>query len=509
MDSSEPILELRGVSRRFPGVTAVDQVDFALRPGEVHALLGENGAGKSTLIKIIGGAHSRDGGEMLLDGRPVAYSSPAAALADGIAVIYQELVLCPHLTVTENVLMGHLPLSGGVAINWTEARSRVEAIFQQLGVSIPLNRRVERLSTAQQQLVEIAKALSRDSRILVLDEPSAALGRQDLDHLFTVIRRLRERGVAIVYISHRLEEVFEIADRISVLRDGRLVGTWPLAEVDMRRLVRAMTGRELGTMTVEEPDANAPLRLEVRHLGRRGTFQDVSLQLRAGDVVGIAGLVGSGRTEVLRAIFGADQPDTGEILIDGARVRFSSPAQAVRHGMGLLPEDRKTQGLLLNRALRENVSLSSLTRFSRFGVLSLRREERVIRGLMANLQIAARGPGQLAATLSGGNQQKAVLARWIARQCRILLFDEPTRGVDIGAKEEIYRLIQDLAREGAAVLVVSSELKELFTMCPRILVMREGRLAGEFSGSSLREEEVVEAMLLGGAKDGDAAVAAR
>jgi rhamnose transport system ATP-binding protein len=508
MDQVEPILELRGVSRRFPGVTAVDQVDFALRPGEVHALLGENGAGKSTLIKIMGGALTRDGGEMLLNGRPVAYRSPAAALADGIAVIYQELVLCPHLTVTENVLMGHLPLSAGVAIDWPEARGRVAAIFQQLGVSLPLNRRVERLSTAQQQLVEIAKALSRDSRILVLDEPSAALGRQDLDHLFTVIRRLRERGVAIVYISHRLEEVFEIADRITVLRDGRLVGCWPLADVDMRRLVRAMTGRELGTMTVDEPDANAPLQLEVRHLGRRGTFQDVSLRLRAGDVVGIAGLVGSGRTEVLRAIFGADQPDTGEILIDGTRVHFSSPAQAVRRGMGLLPEDRKSQGLLLNRTLRENVALSSLARFSRFGVLSRRREDRVIRGLMASLKIAARGPGQPVATLSGGNQQKVVLARWLARQCRILLFDEPTRGVDIGAKEEIYRLIQELAREGAAVLVVSSELKELFAICQRILVMREGRLAGEFSGVTLREEEVVEAMLLGGPKDGDAAVVA-
>ena len=239
-------------------------------PGEVHALLGENGAGKSTLIKIMGGALTRDSGEMLLDGRPVAYRSPAAALADGIAVIYQELVLCPHLTVAENVLMGHLPLSGGVAIDWPEARSRVAAIFHELGVSLPLNRRVERLSTAQQQLVEIAKALSRDSRILVLDEPSAALGRQDLDHLFTVIRRLRERGVAIVYISHRLEEVFEIADRITVLRDGRLVGSWPIAEVDMRRLVRAMTGRELGTMTVDEPDANAPVRLEVRQPGPPG-----------------------------------------------------------------------------------------------------------------------------------------------------------------------------------------------------------------------------------------------
>jgi ABC-type sugar transport system ATPase subunit len=508
MDAVAPILELRGVSRRFPGVTAVDQVDFAVRPGEVHALLGENGAGKSTLIKIIGGALTRDSGEMLLDGRPVAYRSPANALADGIAVIYQELVLCPHLTVAENVLMGHLPLSGGVAINWPETRSKVSSILHQLGVSLPLNRRIERLSTAQQQLVEIAKALSRDSRILVLDEPSAALGRQDLEHLFAVIRRLRDRGVAIVYISHRLEEVFEIADRITVLRDGRLVGCWPLAEVDMRRLVRAMTGRELGTMTVEEPDANAPLRLELRSLGRKGIFEDFSVQLRAGAVVGIAGLVGSGRSEVLRAIFGADQPDSGEILIDGTRVRFSSPAQALRRGLGLLPEDRKSQGLLLNRALRENVALSSLARLSRFGVLSRRREERVVRGLMESLRIAARGPDQSVATLSGGNQQKAVLARWIARECHILLFDEPTRGVDIGAKEEIYRLIQDLARGGAAVLVVSSELKELFTICPRILVMREGRLVGDFSGDGLREEEVVAAMLLRGAIDGDAAVVA-
>jgi ABC-type sugar transport system ATPase subunit len=508
MDATPPILAVEGLIRRFPGVVAVDDVDFSVRTGEVHALLGENGAGKSTLIKILGGALRKDAGVIRLNGTEVDFPSPAEALAAGIAVIYQELVLCPHLSVAENVLMGHLPRTGGLAVDWRSAHQSVRALLAQLGVSLPLGRSVGRLSTAQQQLVEIAKALSRDSRILVLDEPSATLGQRDLEHLFSVIRRLREQGVAIVYISHRLEEVFEIADRVTVLKDGRLVGSWPIAEVTMSRLVRAMTGRDLGVVSAAAADSAAPVRLEVRRLGRAEAFRDVSLTLRAGEIVGIAGIVGSGRTELLRAIFGADQPDTGEIVVDGAPVRFRSPAQALRRGLGLLPEDRKTQGLMLDRALRENVSLASLRRFTRFGILRPAAEERAVRSLMSSLQIAARGPDQPVMTLSGGNQQKVVLARWLARQCGILLFDEPTRGVDVGAKEEIYRLIHALAAQGAAVLVVSSELKELFAICPRILVMREGRLVGEFAGSNLREEDVVDAMLIGGQSNGTAAVTA-
>lgn len=508
MTDDPPILEVKGLTRRFPGVVAVDGVDFSLRAGEVHALLGENGAGKSTFIKMLGGAIRPDSGAIRLNGAVVDFHSPAEALAAGIAIIYQELVLCPHLSVAENVLMGHLPRTGGLAIDWPAARGRVVTLLAQLGVSLPLDRSVGRLSTAQQQLVEIAKALSRDSRILVLDEPSAALGQRDLEHLFRVIRQLKAQGVAIVYISHRLEEVFDIADRVTVLKDGRLVGTWPVAAVTMPSLVRAMTGRDLGVIASGIHDATTPVRLDVRRLSRQGAFDDISLALRAGEIVGIAGLVGSGRTELLRAIFGADQPDSGEIIVDGAPVRFRSPAQALRRGLGLLPEDRKTQGLLLNRALRENVALASLRRFTRFGILRPEWEERAVRGLMADLQIVARGPGQPVFTLSGGNQQKVMLARWLARQCGILLFDEPTRGVDVGAKEEIYRLMQSLAAQGAAVLVVSSELKELFAICPRILVMREGRLVGEFSGLSLREEDVVDAMLIGGRGDASPAVAA-
>ncbi|MFN8591186.1 MAG: sugar ABC transporter ATP-binding protein [Thermomicrobiales bacterium] len=508
MHTEPPLLEIAGLTRRFPGVTAVDGVDFTLRAGEIHALLGENGAGKSTLIKILGGALRRDAGAMRLHGQPVDFSSPAEALAAGIAVIYQELVLCPHLSVAENVLMGHLPRSAGLAVDWPAARQQVAALLAQLGVTLPLTAPVGRLSTAQQQLVEIAKALSRDSRILVLDEPSATLGLRDLEHLFAVIRRLRDQGVAIVYISHRLEEIFEIADRVTVLKDGQLVGSWPVGEVTMPGLVRAMTGRDLGVISTARGDQAAPIRLDVRGLSREGAFADISLRLHAGEVVGIAGLVGSGRSEVLRAIFGADRPDSGEIIVDGTPVRFRSPAQALRRGLGLLPEDRKRQGLLLDRALRENISLASLRRLSRFGVLRPDREEREVRKLMAELQIAARGPGQPVVTLSGGNQQKVVLARWLARQCGILLFDEPTRGVDVGAKEEIYRLIHALAEQGAAVLVVSSELKELFAICPRIMVMREGRLVGEYAGDSLREEDVVAAMVLGGQSDEHAAVAA-
>jgi ribose transport system ATP-binding protein len=508
MVSAPALLEVEGVTRRFPGVTAVDNVDFAVRAGEVPALLGENGAGKSTLIKILGGALRKDGGVIRFNGEPVDFHSPSAALAAGIAVIYQELVLCPHLSVTENVLMGHLPRAAGLAVDWAEANRRVAALLAQLGVSLPLTVPVGRLSTAQQQLVEIAKALSRDSRVLILDEPSATLGQRDLDHLFHVVRRLREQGVAIVYISHRLEEIFAIADRVTVLKDGRLAGHWPIGEVTMGRLVRAMTGRDLGVVTGAAGDVTAPVRLAVSGLGRRGSFEDISLTLRAGEIVGIAGLVGSGRTELLRAIFGADQPDAGSIEVDGKPARFRSPAQALRSGLGLLPEDRKTQGLLLDRALRENVSLASLRRFTRFGVLRPAQEDRIVRGLIDDLRIAARGPGQPVMTLSGGNQQKVVLARWLARRCGILLFDEPTRGVDVGAKEEIYRLVRALASDGAAVLLVSSELKELFAICPRILVMREGRLVGEFAGPDVREEDVVDAMLMGGRSDATPAVAA-
>ena len=507
MNAESPILEVEGLTRRFPGVIAVDGVDFSLRAGEVHALLGENGAGKSTFIKILGGALRKDAGSVRINGVPVDFQSPADAFAAGIAIIYQELVLCPHLSVTENVLMGHLSRTAGLAVDWPAAHKRVSELLAQLGVSLPLSRPVGRLSTAQQQLVEIAKALSRDSRILVLDEPSASLGRRDLEHLFTVINRLREQGVAIVYISHRLEEVFEIADRVTVLKDGRLVGSWPIGAVTMPGLVRAMTGRDLGQLSAATGDAAAPVRLDVRGLGRKGAFSNVSLTLRAGEIVGIAGLVGSGRTEFLRAIFGADQPDTGQIVVDGAPVHFRSPAQALRRGLGLLPEDRKTQGLLLDRALRENVTLASLRRFTRFGILRPEQEERVVRDLMSDLRIAARGPNQPVVTLSGGNQQKVVLARWLARRCGILLFDEPTRGVDVGAKEEIYRLIYALAEQGAAVLVVSSELKELFAICPRILVMREGRLVGEFAGSDVREDDVVDAMLMGGRADAAPAIA--
>ncbi|MFM9107844.1 MAG: sugar ABC transporter ATP-binding protein [Chloroflexota bacterium] len=497
MESTMPVLELRGVTRRFPGVVALDGVDFSLRAGEVHALLGENGAGKSTLIKIIGGAVRRDGGELLLDGTVRDFATPSAALEAGIAVIYQELVLCPHLSVAENVLMGHLPRTSGMTIDWPGARAEARRIFDSLGVSIPVDARLDRLSTAQQQMVEIAKALSRDSRILVLDEPSAVLGQRDLEHLFAVVRRLRERGVAIVYISHRLEEIFEIADRVTVLKDGRLAGSWPVGEVSMTGLVRAMTGRDMGEVTVPMAPDHAPVLLEARGLSRTGAFHGVSLEVKAGEIVGVAGLSGSGRTELLRALFGADAPDGGEVRVDGKTARFRSPAQAMRLGLGFLPEDRKTQGLLMNRDVAENITLASLGGFARAGLLEPRRIAAAVREQVSSLRIACRGPRQLVATLSGGNQQKVVLGRWLTRKSRILLFDEPTRGVDVGAKEEIYRLIHHLASQGAAVLVVSSELKELFQLCTRIVGLREGRLVGEFHAGALREEDIVDAMLLG------------
>ncbi len=494
----QPILQMRRITRRFPGVLAVHEVDLTVRRGEIHALLGENGAGKSTLIKILGGAIDKDSGKIFVDGQSVTLQSPADALAVGIGVIYQELVLCPHLTAIENVLMGHLPRTRVGAIDWRAARTRVASLLGSLGVAIPLDVSIRRLSVAQQQLVAIAKALSRDSRILVLDEPSAVLGQRDLERLFDVMRRLQARGVAIIYISHRLEEIFTIADTCTVLKDGRFVGSWPVSTLDMASLVRAMTGRELAAALRPQAVGQSPVVLQVQGLTRRGVFEDVSLQVRAGEIVGIAGLVGSGRTEVLRAIFGADPVDRGTIHVRGKRMRFRSPEDALRHGMGLLPEDRKDQALLLKRAIRENASLASLDLFTRFGFLDLHREQQVVDGLVAELRIAVRGISQPAETLSGGNQQKVVLARWLARHCSILLFDEPTRGVDVGAKDEIYKLIRRLADGGTAVLMVSSELKELFSLCSTLLVMRSGQLVGTFSADHLQEAEVVQAMLLGG-----------
>lgn len=492
-----PILVMRGITKRFPGVMALINVDFDIRAGEVHALVGENGAGKSTLMKILGGAYEADGGEILLDGRPLALRSPRDAIAVGINVVYQELMLAPHLSAAENIFLGQRTIRRGPVISWKAMHDRAREIMEVLGVELDVNTPVRDLSVAQQQLVEIARALQRKSRILVLDEPSAVLGQNNMETLFGAIRRLQQQQVAVVYISHRLEEVFQVAERVTVLKDGSLVGTRSIAELDRDKLVSMMIGRQLSSVFPTRLHAPGEPVLRLEGLGRHGKFEDVSFEIRAGEIVGVAGLVGSGRTDVARAIFGADRPDSGAVMLYGERVRLRSPKEGLKRGVGLLPEDRKRQGLLLNRPVRENMTISSLREYASWGVLNVRSEESAVARLVSALNIRTPGLRQLVRNLSGGNQQKVVLARWLAAKCRLLVIDEPTRGVDVGAKLEIYRLMNELADGGTAILMISSEIPEVLGMSDRIIVMRNGRVVDTFTRAEATEEAVMQAALLG------------
>ena len=493
----EPIVELRGITKYYPGVTALEDVSFDLRAGEVHGLAGENGAGKSTLIKVLGGAVSHDAGEILVDGERSHFRGPASALAAGIRVVHQELAGTPHLTVIENVLLGQLPTRFGV-VSWAKAHRQAREVLDRLGIDVDERMKLADLTLGQQQLVEIARALQRDARVLVLDEPSAILGSKDLEILFRVIRGLRERGVAIVYISHRLGEHFQLADRISVLKDGRHVATHDLEELDQHRLVTLMTGREIESEKVRsstEWEHDQPI-LEVESLGRTGQFSNVSFSLHAGEIVGMAGMVGAGRTEVARAIAGAEPAESGQVTIDGSVVRIRSPRHARGLGIDLLPEDRRDEGLLLNRSLRENIGIGSLAKRTSYGVLRLRTDLAEIERVAKQVDLRYASLDQQAGTLSGGNQQKLMLARTLAAEPRVLIFDEPTRGVDVGAKREIWQLIRELADRGKAVLVISSEIEEVLTLADRVLVMREGELVAEFDGDEATEEAIARAAIV-------------
>jgi ribose transport system ATP-binding protein len=494
---SVPLLEMKGITKRFPGVLALNNVNFTVMPGEVLALVGENGAGKSTLMKILGGAYIADVGEIFLNGERVILRNPKDAIEKGINVVHQELILAPHLSAAENILMGMYPHSNPVTVDWKRLYQKASEVVEGLGVDINVKKPVRSLSIAQQQIVEIARALQRKSRILVLDEPSAVLGKRDIDMLYSVIRRLKSQGISVVYISHRLEEIFIIADRVTVLKDGAVVGTELTSKLDTNQLLQMMIGRHIeGIFHREERKMGEPI-LRVEGLSRSGAFENISFELRKGEILGIAGLVGSGRTEVARAVAGADQPDHGAIYIHGSRVHIRSPRSALSYGIGLLPEDRKTQGLFLNRPLGENISISSLRDYLNLIYLSLTKERKAVRHYMEELGIRATGPGQLAANLSGGNKQKAIIARWLGAKSKILIFDEPTRGIDVGAKMEIYRLMDQLASEGVGIIMISSEMPEVLGMSNNILVMWRGRIAGYFSREEATEEKVLEAALLG------------
>lgn len=486
-----PLLEMRGIEKSFPGVRALHGVDLTLRHGEVLALLGENGAGKSTLIKMLGGAHLPDSGSIRVDGEEVLLANPQAAIAAGIGVIYQEFNLVPGLTAWENIFLGREASYGFV--RRAEERRRAAELFDKLGVALPIDRPCGELSVAQRQLVEIAKALSHAVRIIVMDEPSAAITPQEVAHLFEIIRELKRRGIGVIYISHRLDEVFAIADRVLVLRDGRPAGEAPIERLTRQRMIELMVGREIQDEFPKEYHPRGPARLSVRGLCRGAAVRNVSFEIRAGEVLGLTGLVGSGRTETARLIFGADPADSGEISLDGKRLRLRGPRDAIRAGICLLTEDRKEQGLVLSASVRENFGLPNLPELSTGGFVRQQAERTAFDQFIARLQIKIPHQEQLARNLSGGNQQKVVLAKWLQRNAEVLIFDEPTRGIDVGTKYEIYLLINELARQGKAILLISSELPEVLGMCDRILVMHEGRITGQIDDvAQATQEQIME-----------------
>ena len=504
-DTRRPLLKMTGVAKSFPGVHALGGVDFEVAEGDVHALLGENGAGKSTLLKILSGAQFADAGEIEFAGASVRFASPHEAQRAGIATIYQEFTLAPDMSIAENVFIGREPGSS-LFVSWRKLAAETRAISERIGLKrLPLTP-VRELSVAEQQLVEIARALSMRARLIIMDEPTSALSETEVANLFTIVRKLKAEGVSVVFVTHRLEEVFRICDRYTVLRDGHYVGSGAVALSNVDKIIRLMVGRDVdllyGAHHVSTPGRMA---LEARNLTRRRNPRDpraielidVSLKLRKGEIVGLAGLVGAGRTETVRAIFGADTLDSGEILIDGEKVEVDSPEAAMRRGIGLVPEDRKKQALFLQLAIRANLSIAAQDQISALRYfIDERKENALVENFRKKLNIRMTSPDQQVAKLSGGNQQKVVLARWLALKPKILIVDEPTRGIDVGAKIEVHNILFEMAKAGVAVLVVSSELPEVLALADRIVTMREGRVTGEIARKDATQEILMSMMAL-------------
>ncbi len=490
--SAQPIIKLTDIHKSFAGVHALAGVSFDLIPGEIHALMGENGAGKSTLVKVMTGVHQPDAGTIEFDDRPIRFSTPLVARDHGIAAIYQEPTLFPDLDVAENIFMGRQPLRPlSRRIAWRAMYDEARRLLDSLGVDLDVRARVGNLSFADRQMVEIAKALSINARVLIMDEPTSALTLRETEELFRIARRLREGGTAIVFISHRLEEAFELADRITVLRDGRYIGTCAVREVTPGDVIRMMVGRTLDNLFPKEPTEPGEVALRVEGLTRPGAFWDVSFELRRGEIVGLAGLVGAGRTDVARAIFGIAPAEQGTIWLDSKPARINTPEDALALGIAYVPEDRQQHGLVLPMPITHNVTLPILREFARMGWLDRTAEERVAQEYASRLDVRAAGLWQRVRELSGGNQQKVVLAKWLAARPKILILDEPTRGIDVGTKAEVHRLMSHLAGQGMAILMISSELPEILGMSDRILVMHEGRITGRFSRAEATQELIM------------------
>ena len=487
------LLKLSGISKAFAGVQALQDVSFELEAGEVHALVGENGAGKSTLIKIITGAHAPDSGTLEVEGRRIGHNNPVRARALGIAAIYQQPALFPDLTVAENIAIGLEPGGAWRRVRWKERRARARRLLERLGAAIDPEKTVRRLSMPEQQLVEIARALGAEARALIMDEPTASLGDRDVENLFRVVRELKAQGVGIIYISHRLEELPRVADRVTALRDGALVGTRPMGAVDRGALIRMMVGRELSAVFPKREVPIGAVVLDVRGLGCRASgVRDVTLTVRAGEILGLAGLVGAGRTELARALFGLTPKDSGEVRLRGRPVSIDTPARAVALGIAYVPEDRRRHGVILEMSVAANTTLATLRGASAYGLIDFARERSSAAGFVRRLGIKTTSIESPVGNLSGGNQQKVALARWLEARPSVLILDEPTQGVDVGAKAEIHRLMGDLAEQGMAIVMISSELPEVLGMSDRIAVMHAGTIAGTIDRAEATQELVMD-----------------
>lgn len=490
---SEHILELKHISKSFSGVEVLHEVSFELWPGEVHALLGENGAGKSTLVKIMTGVHQPDKGEMLLNGEPVHFSDARESRQAGIAAIYQELTLFPDLDVAENIFVGRQPIGLGRRVDWRKLYAEAGKLLESLGVKLDLKQKARNLSIAQQQMVEIARAFSIKARILIMDEPTSSLTLSEVADLFRLVRRLRAEGTAIIFISHRLEELFEIGDRVTVLRDGSYVGTQLMKDITRDDLIRMMVGRTITNLFPKQDVRAGEVVLKVENLARAGSFQDVSFELRRGEILGMAGLVGAGRTNVARALFGVEPPTEGRIQVEGREVVITSPQQAIELGLAYVPEDRQLHGLIPAMDITSNISLPRLNQYARMGWLQDKSELKSSYEAARQMEVRANNIWQLTRELSGGNQQKVVLAKWLSTKPHILILDEPTRGIDVGTKAAVHELMSKLAAEGMAILMISSELPEILGMSDRIIVMREGHVTGQYARAEATQEKIISA----------------
>lgn len=482
---------MKNIHKAFGKNKVLTGVDFELLPGEVHALMGENGAGKSTMMNVLTGLHKRDQGTIIINGEEYYFSNPKEAEQKGIAFIHQEMNVWPEMTVLENLFIGKEIRNRFGILKMNEMRELAKAQFSKLAVSISLDEKAGNCSVGEQQMIEIAKALMTNAEMIVMDEPTAALTEREIQHLFEVINTLRKQNVSIVYISHRMEEIFAICDRITVMRDGKTVDTKPIPETNFDEVVRKMVGRELTDRFPARKPTVGDVVLEVKHLSRAGEFQDVSFTARSGEIVGVSGLMGAGRTEIMRSLFGLSHPDSGVIKMNGEEVKIHNPAQAVEKGIGFITEDRKVEGLVLDFSIRENIALPNLKSFSPRGIIDQKNENEFVNLLIERLKIKTESAETSAGSLSGGNQQKVVIAKWIGIGPRVLILDEPTRGVDVGAKREIYQLMNELTDRGVAIIMVSSELPEVIGMSDRILVVHEGRISGELMKEEATQEKIM------------------